>query len=94
MLIFNLPQDIRPQKVSKGVNSKIMEVQPPPPTFQPKPFDSHIVNADAYSIMGWNRAGNFTASRMAGEVRERTMIDMANNMSIVDLTNDRRRRNF
>lgn len=94
MLMFHLPQDVRPRKVSKGVDPNAFQVQDPEPAYKPEPIPNHIINADAYSIMGWNRAGNFTASSMAGQTRIKTMRDMYNNMSIVNLTNDRRRRNF
>ncbi len=44
--------------------------------------------------MGWNQAGNFTATSMAKESTRKTMTDMANNTSIIGILNDRRRNNF
>lgn len=95
MFVFNLPQSIKPMSTSKGVNQDKTRVMPPPPMFMQQPFENHfaIPHSDA-SVMGWNQAGNFTATSMARESTRKTMTDMANNTSIIGILNERRRNNF
>lgn len=94
MLVFNLPQNMAPMRTAKGVNPASTQVMPPQPMFQPPQFNNYFSLRSDASIMGYNNYGNFTATSMTGESQHRAMVDMANNMSIVGLTNNRRRRNF
>lgn len=91
MLIFNLPQSVKPTRVAKGVDPRSMQIMPPAPMFQPTPFKNYFALRSDKSVMGYNQFGNFTATSMAAESTQRAMRDMANNMSIVELTNGKRK---
>ena len=95
MFVFNLPQSIKPMSTYRGVDKDKTRVMPPPPMFVQQPFENYtnIPHSDA-SVMGWNQAGNFSATSMAKESTMKTFRDMANNNSIIGIINDRRRRNF
>jgi hypothetical protein len=95
---MRLPQRINSFHISKGKpDEENVEVRDPGPKFMNRPFRDYMEEAVIYSdstIMGYDKWGQFTASRMAAESRRRAFIQMTKDNSIVGLTNDRRKRNF
>lgn len=94
MLMFNLPQSMKPMRVAKGVNPAATQVVPPQPMFNIQPFENHFNLRSDESIMGYNQFGNFTATSMVGESQHTAMTAMANNISISNLVNNKRRGMF
>lgn len=94
MIIFNLPQSMKPMNVSKGVNADATKVMPPQPMFDIRPFENHFNLRSDESIMGYNQFGNFTATSMVAESQHNAMIAMNNNMTISNLVNNKRRGMF
>ena len=101
MLLFNMPKkkDLRPVNIAKGVNKNENKIRPAKPRFEHRinPFDNYteeMLVANDKSIMGFNKVGNFTATQLKAESERKAFHDMANNTHIINLVNDKRRRNF
>lgn len=97
MLLFNLPPKINHPQIAKGVDLDKTKVVPPQPMFQQRPFDNFqalALGPTDESLMGYGPQGTFTATSISVNSRNKAMAQMGRNASLVNLVNDRRRRNF
>ena len=97
MLLFNLPPRINHPDIAKGVDLDKTKVVAPPPMFQRRPFinfQAEAIGPTEEYLMGYGPQGSFTPTSMSVASRHRAMTQMNKNSSLINLMNDRRRRNF
>lgn len=96
MFLMNLNRNVnKPMQTAKAIKADRTKVKPAEPMYELEPFESYegIPHQDV-SLMGYDYFGNYTATSMAREARQKAFMNMANNNSIINLMNGKRRGEF
>lgn len=96
MLLYN-NHKMHPTEIAKGVDKHATDVERAQPMFHHKlnPFDNYFaIQHQDERLMGYNEQGNFAATNMQRWSHEQQFKQMAQNESIVNLVNGKRRGEF
>lgn len=86
---------MRPANIAKGVDKHGLDVHSPEPMFKQKPFENYAaLQYQDTRLMGYDAQGAFTATSMQRASHEEQFRQMAQNNSLVNLVNGKRRGEF